>query len=108
MPRCGRELASRLSRIKSFGVYQYGERGSIGNAELPVNVVEVDLHGALGQPEPSPDFLVGYTFGEHEHDLAFAGRERCMRTNSSFCYFQTDLPGGVYTKPMAPTARSSY
>ena len=33
-----------------FRVYQYSERGSVGDAQLPVNMVEVDLHRTLGQP----------------------------------------------------------
>ena len=47
-----REPASRLSRIKGFGsrVCQDGERGSVGNAELAINMVQVDLHRTLGQP----------------------------------------------------------
>ena len=41
-----REPASRLSRIKGFGfgVCQDGERGSVGDAELAINMVQVDLH----------------------------------------------------------------
>ena len=83
MPRWA-EPASRLSRIKGFGsrVCQDGERGSVGNAELAINMVQVDLHGALGQPKPSPDFPVGCTLGEHEHDLPLAGREWVPRTIS--------------------------
>ena len=52
MPRRAREPASQLSRMKGFGfrVYPYGERGSVGDAQLPVNMVEVDLHRTLGQP----------------------------------------------------------
>ena len=52
MPRRAREPASQLSRMKGFGfrVYQYSERGSVGDAQLPVNMVEVDLHRTLGQP----------------------------------------------------------
>ena len=77
MPRRAREPASQLSRIKGFGfgVCQYGERGSVGNAELAINMVQVDLHRTLGQPKPPPDFPVGCTRGEHEHDLPLASRE---------------------------------
>ncbi len=45
-------------------------------------MVQVDLHCALGQPEPAPDFPVGCALGEHEHDLTFAGREGVPRTLS--------------------------
>jgi hypothetical protein len=38
-----------LNRINGFGVCQDGKRGSVGNAELVVNVVQVDLHRPLGQ-----------------------------------------------------------
>ena len=84
MPRRAREPASQLSRMKGFGfrVYQYSERGSVGDAQLPINMVQVDLHCTLGQPEPSPDFPVGCALGEHEHDLTFAGREGDPRTLS--------------------------
>ena len=43
---------SRLSRMKGFGfrVCQYGERGSVRDVQLPINMVQVDLHRALGQP----------------------------------------------------------
>ena len=34
----------RLSCIKDFGVCQYGERRPVRNAELPIYVVQVDLH----------------------------------------------------------------
>ena len=84
MPRRAREPASQLSRMKGFGfgVYQYSERGSVGDAQLPINMVQVDLHCTLGQPEPAPDFPVGCALGEHEHDLTFAGREGVPRTIS--------------------------
>ena len=89
MPRRAREPASQLSRMKGFGfrVYQYSERGSVGDAQLPINMVQVDLHCTLGQPEPAPDFPVGCALREHEHDLTFAGREGFRRPMSSFCYF---------------------
>jgi len=82
--KAAREPASRLSRMKGFGfgVYQYSERGSVGDAQLPINMVQVDLHGTLGQPEPAPDFPVGCALAEHEHDLTFAGREGVPRTIS--------------------------
>ena len=58
MPRRAPGPASQLSRMKGlfscvpvrFRVYQYRERGSVGDAQLPVNMVEVDLHRTLGQP----------------------------------------------------------
>jgi hypothetical protein len=39
-----------LSRIKDFGVCQYGERGSVSNAELAINMVQMDFDGPLSQP----------------------------------------------------------
>jgi hypothetical protein len=45
-------------------------------------MVEVDLHCTLGQPKPSSDFLVGCTRGEHDNDLALAGREGLVRAIS--------------------------
>ena len=66
---------------------QYGERRPVRNAELPINVVQVDLHGPLGQPQASRNFPVRYTLGEHEHDWALASRKWLMRPMSSFCYF---------------------
>ena len=65
MPRCaGVSVEAEphqglLSRIKGFGVCQYGERGSVGNAKLAIDVVQVDLHGALGESKPLCYFLVG-------------------------------------------------
>jgi hypothetical protein len=32
------------------GVSQNGEHGAVGDAELPINMVQVNLHGSLGQP----------------------------------------------------------
>jgi hypothetical protein len=110
-----RQSSYRLSRIKGFGVRQYGERGSVGDAKLAINVVQVDLHRPLGQSQPPPYFSVRNTLGEHEHDLVLAGRERGVRRRTSFCGFVETVkvlhrisPGAIYTKPMAPTARSSY
>ena len=68
----------RLSRIKGSS-RQYSERSSVRDPQLPINMVQVDLHCTLGQPKPPPNFLVGYAFGEHEHDLALAGTEWLMR-----------------------------
>jgi hypothetical protein len=56
-------------------VCQDRERGSIGNAEFAIDTVQMDLDGALGQPESQGDFLVGCTLGKHEHDLALARGE---------------------------------
>jgi len=67
---------------QGFGVCQYGERRSVGNAELAINTVQVDLHGPLSHAQPPPDFLVGYSLGEHEHELALASRECVMCTIS--------------------------
>jgi hypothetical protein len=39
-----------LSRIKRFGVRQHGEFGSISNAELAINMVQMDFDSPLGQP----------------------------------------------------------
>jgi len=63
-------------------VCQYGEGGSVGNAKLAIDVVQVDFHGPLSEPEPLRYFPVGYTLGEHEHDLPLAGREWLMRPMS--------------------------
>ncbi len=48
-----------LGRIKGFGVCQYGERGSVGNAKLAIDVVQVHFHGSLGESKPLRYFLVG-------------------------------------------------
>ena len=58
---------------------QYGERGSIGNAKLAIDVVQVDLHGPLGESKPLRYFLVGQTFGYDPDDLAFTRSERVKR-----------------------------
>jgi hypothetical protein len=58
------------------GVSQYSERGAVGDAELPVNPVQVDLDGAFGEPKPLRDFLVGQTLGHYLDDLAFTPSER--------------------------------
>jgi hypothetical protein len=39
-----------LSCIKGFSMRQHGERGSVGDAELAINMVQMDLHGSLGHP----------------------------------------------------------
>jgi hypothetical protein len=39
----GRTFVSELSHIKRFGVCQDCERGAVRNAELAINVVQVDL-----------------------------------------------------------------
>ena len=68
---------------------QYGEGGSVGNAKLAIDAVQVDLHSPLGESKPLRYFLVGYTLGEHERDLPLAGREWLMRPMSQFCIFLT-------------------
>ena len=65
-----------LSCIKGFGLRQHGERGSVGDAELAINVVQMNLHGSLGQPQPPPDFLVGHALGNHPGYLPLAPRQR--------------------------------
>ena len=51
MPRRAREPASQLSRMNGFGFRdQYSERGSVGDAQLPINMVQVYLHRTLGHP----------------------------------------------------------
>jgi hypothetical protein len=35
---------------KGIGERQNGERGSVGDAELLINMVQVNLHGPLSQP----------------------------------------------------------
>jgi hypothetical protein len=37
-----------LSCIKGFSMCKHGERGSVGDAELAINMVQMDLHGSLG------------------------------------------------------------
>ena len=44
---------------QGFGVCQYGERGSVGNAKLAIDVVQVHFHGPLGESKPLRYFLVG-------------------------------------------------
>ena len=39
-----------LSCIKRFGVRQHGKLGSISNAELAINMVQMDFDSPLGQP----------------------------------------------------------
>ncbi len=63
-------------------VCQYRKRGSVGDTQLPVDPMQVDLDGTFGQPKPSRNFLVGYTLGEHDDYLALAGREWVIRTSS--------------------------
>jgi len=36
---------------------QNGERGSVGDAEFPIDAVEVDLHCPLSQPQPVTTFI---------------------------------------------------
>ncbi len=48
MPGHGSDISWAASR--GFGVYQYGEGGSVGNAQLLINIVQVDLYCTLGQP----------------------------------------------------------
>ena len=79
--QCG-EPSLGQAASKGIGVSQNGERGSVGDAELPVNMVQVNLHCALGQPQPPPDFLVGDTVGEHADDLALAGGQLVVGTSS--------------------------
>ena len=54
------------------GMGQYSKRGAVGDAKLPVNPVQVDLDGALREPEAPTDFLVGNTLREHQDYLALA------------------------------------
>ena len=82
-----RQSSYRLSRIKGFGVCQYGERGSIGDAELVIDMVQVDLHGAFGELEPLRYFLVGQTFGHHPDDLTFARGEEVNLIRSYLGHF---------------------
>jgi len=58
------------------GVSQYSERGAVGDAELPVNPVQVDLDGAFGESKPLRYLLVGQTFGHYPGDLTFTRSER--------------------------------
>jgi hypothetical protein len=83
-----------------MGTGQYGERGSVRNAELAKNVVQVDLHGPLSESQPLADFLVGHAFREHENYLALASGERVGRAISPFLSFvhfasSSDFPDGA-------------
>jgi hypothetical protein len=61
MPRWGGGQHLGKAASKSLVVRPYGQRSSIGDPELAIDAVQVDLHGAFGQLEPSSDFRVGYT-----------------------------------------------
>jgi hypothetical protein len=61
---------------KSLIVRPYGQRGSIGDAELAIDVVQVDLHGAFGEFKPLRYFLVGQPFCHHSDDLTLARGEK--------------------------------
>jgi hypothetical protein len=60
---------------KSLIVRPYGQRGAIGDPELAIDAVQVDLHGAFGEFKPLRYFLVGQTFCHHPDDLTFARSE---------------------------------
>src|SRR5258705_12629272 len=75
--RLCRSDATRLARyagktrpLAGPGVCQ---RGSVGDAQLPVNPMQVDLDGALRQPEAPTNFLVGNTLREHQDYLSLNG-----------------------------------
>jgi hypothetical protein len=53
-------------------VCQHSQHGSVGDAQLPVNPMQVDLDGGLRQPEAPTDFLVGNTLSEHQDYLALS------------------------------------
>jgi hypothetical protein len=46
---CVKRRLGGLSR-KGFGMCQDGKRGAVGNAELLINIVQVDLYCTFGQP----------------------------------------------------------
>jgi hypothetical protein len=60
------------------GMGQYSKRGAVGDAKLPVNLVQVDLDGAFGESKPLRYFLVGQTLGHYPDDLAFPHSEHSI------------------------------
>src|SRR3954467_3679592 len=83
-----------------MGAGQYGERGSVSDAELAKNVVQVDLHGPLSEPQPLSNFLVGHAFREHEDYLALANRKWVVGAISQVFSFlhvasSSDFPDGA-------------
>src|SRR6266404_3999015 len=58
------------------GMGQYGKRGTVCDAKLLVNPVQVDLDGSFGESKPLRYFLVGQTLRHHADDLAFTRGER--------------------------------
>src|SRR5204862_6112445 len=54
------------------GVCQHSQRGSVGDAQLPVNPMQVDLDGTLCEPEAPADFLVGNALRQHQDYLALS------------------------------------
>src|SRR5205823_2518382 len=61
-----------LSSVESVG----GERGAAAQAELAIDVVEVDFHGSFGDRQLSRDLLVGKAGGDEAHDFPFPRRQR--------------------------------
>ena len=53
-------------------ILQYGERrehSPVADFKLLKNVMEMHLDGAVGNIQPTPNFLVGQSFGYQAHDL---------------------------------------
>jgi len=67
---------SAKAASKSLIARSHGQRSSIGDTELAIDTVQVDLHGAFGEFKPLRYFLVGQTFGYDPDDLAFTRSER--------------------------------
>src|SRR6266403_1019951 len=59
----------RAGRNLDQGKLQHGEHGSVGDAQLPVNPMQVDLDGALREPETPTNLRVGNTLSEHLNAL---------------------------------------
>ena len=76
-PGEGYRVSRRSGRPSSAPARDFGcQLGAVGQVELGVDVVQVDLHGAFGESKPLRYFLVGQTFGYDPDDLAFTRSER--------------------------------
>jgi len=53
-----------------------GERGAVSHADLPEDVMQVDLGRAGRHLQPASDLLVGQSFGGERHDLPLPRRQQ--------------------------------
>ena len=61
-------------------ILRYGKRREhcpVADLKFLIDVMQVDLDGAVGNIQPAPNFLVRQPFGHQSHDLALAVREYC-------------------------------